>query len=355
MVARTRGGAGGVTRRSRIREVAEDSGVSVGTVSNVLNNPDLVAEATRRRVEESIRRLGFVRNASARRLRSGGGNAVGVIVLDVGNPFFTEVARGIEDRLAEADCVPMLCSSDERDDREARYLRLLEDQGVNGLLVTPAGPDLGRLAAIRRRGTPVVLLDRPSPDPELCSVAVDDVRGGDLAAGHLLALGHERIAFVNGPGKIRQCADRAIGVREALRAAGFDPATHLREVTIPTLNAGAGEAAVEQVLAGPRPPTGIVCVNDLAALGVLRGLRRRGLNAPADMAVVGYDDVEFAAELSPSLTSIRQPKYQLGRSAADLLLAELESGTGHRHRQVLFQPELVVRESSRRSPGRDDQ
>jgi LacI family transcriptional regulator len=316
----------------------------VGTVSNVLNNPDLVAEATRRRVEETIARLGFVRNGSARQLRAGRSTAVGAIVLDIGNPFFTEVARGIEDRLAEVDCVLVLCSSDERTDKEARYLRLLEEQGVNGVLVTPADGEVRRYGEIRSRGTPVVLLDRTSPEPDMCSVAVDDVKGGELAAGHLAALGHERIAFINGPTKIRQCADRRRGVRRALRSAGLDPAVHLREITITALNADSGEAALEQIMSGGPAPTAIACVNDVTALGVLRGLRRRGMTAPDDMAVVGYDDVEFAGMLSTPLTSVRQPKYQLGRSAADLLLAEAEPD--HRHRQVLFQPELVIRASS---------
>jgi LacI family transcriptional regulator len=333
-------------RRSRIQEVAEASGVSIGTVSNVLNNPEVVAEATRLRVEEAIRRLGFVRNGSARQLRAGRSSVVGAIVLDIGNPFFTEVARGIEDRLAEADCVLVLCSSDERTDKESRYLRLLEEQGVSGVLVTPADADVRRFGEIRRRGTPIVLLDRTSPDPDLCSVAVDDVKGGELAAGHLVALGHKRIAFLNGPTKIRQCADRRRGFHQAIRAAGLEPQTHLREITVPSLNADGGEAALERILAEGPVPTAIACVNDLAALGVLRGLRRRGMTAPDDMAVVGYDDVEFAGMLSTPLTSIRQPKYQLGRSAADLLLAE--SAPDHRHMQVQFQPELVVRESSRR-------
>jgi LacI family transcriptional regulator len=332
-------------RRSRIWEVAAASGVSIGTVSNVLNNPEVVAEATRRRVEDAIRRLDFIPNGSARQLRAGRIGAVGAVVLDVGNPFFTEVARGIEDRLAEADRVLMLCSSDGLVDKETRYLRLLEEQRVSGILVTPADGDVRRFAEIRRRGTPVVLLDRTSPDPDLCSGAVDDVKGGELAAGHLIAQGHQRIAFINGPTKIRQCADRGRGVRRALRAAGLDPAGHLREITVPNPNADSGEAVLDRLLGDGPAPTAIACLNDMTALGVLRGLRRRGMRAPDDVAVVGYDDVEFAGMLLTPLTSVRQPKYQLGRSAADLLLAESEPD--HRHRQVQFQPELIVRDSSR--------
>lgn len=338
-------------RRRSIRDVALLAGVSIGTVSNVLNNPELVAAETRTRVRSAIDTLGFVRNGSARQLRAGVSRTVGAIVLDIANPFFTEVARGIEDRLAEDDHILMLCSSDESPAKEDRYLRQLEEQGVRGVLVTPAGKDLDRIARTRDRGLHVVLLDRTSPAKDMCSVSVDDVRGGDLATTHLITAGHRRFGLVNGARKIRQCADRRRGVRRALRAAGLSPEDTLREATVATLNADGGEAALEELF-GPAVrrsawPTAVVCANDLIALGVLRGLKRRGISVPDEVAVVGYDDVEFAAMLSTSLTSVRQPKYQLGRAAADLLLDE--AGTEqreHEHRQVVFQPELVVRESS---------
>ncbi len=343
----TRPGGSKTAARRSIRDVASLAGVSVGTVSNVLNNPDLVAEATQARVRRAIEDLGFVRNASARQLRAGRSRAVGAIVLDVANPFFTEVTRGIEDRLSEAGCVLMVCSSDDSRDKESHYLNVLEEQRVLGVLITPAGRDVGQLERTRRLGTAVVLLDRPSPSPDLCSVAVDDVRGGELAGDHLLELGHRRIGFLNGPRTIRQCADRRRGLRKAVRAAGLNPDDVIVEVGTPTMNAQGGEAAVAEMLAStPVRPTAIFCVNDVTALGALRAIRRRGITVPDDMAVVGYDDVEFAAMLATPLSSVRQPKYRLGHSAADLLLAEA-TDDGHRHQQLLFRPELVVRESSR--------
>ncbi|HZC27720.1 MAG TPA: LacI family DNA-binding transcriptional regulator [Actinopolymorphaceae bacterium] len=332
-------------KRRSIRDVAELAGVSVGTVSNVLNKPSLVAEVTRSKVEAAIATLGFVRNGSARQLRAGTSRTVGAIVLDISNPFFTDVARGIEDRLAEDDHILVLASSDERPDKERRYLRLLEEQGVQGVLVSPAEDDLGWLDETQARGTAVVLLDRTSPTDTMCSVAVDDIKGGELAAAHLVSLGHRRIGFVNGSPKIRQCADRRKGVKKALRSAGLPLTPSLVEVTGTSLNADGGEEALERLLQLSDPVTAIVCVNDLTALGVLRGLRRRDINVPEQMSVVGYDDVEFAAVLTTPLTSIRQPRYQIGRAAAQLLLAEAGS-RGHLHEQVLFQPELIIRESS---------
>lgn len=333
-------------RRRSIRDVASLAGVSVGTVSNVLNNPELVAESTRDRVHRAIEDLGFVRNGSARQLRAGKSRSVGAIVLDVANPFFTEVTRGIEDRLREENCLLVLCNSDDSLEKEAHYLGVLEEQRVRGVLITPASRDVSRLEHMRRMGTAVVLLDRTSPTPDLCSVGVDDVRGGELAGEHLLGLGHRQIAFLNGPRSIRQCADRRRGLRKAVRNAGLDPDRVIEEITVSSLNAEGGEAAIAPMLRRSSPPPAMFCVNDLTALGVLRALLRRGLSVPDDVAVVGYDDVEFAAMLSTPLTSVRQPKYRLGQAAAELLLAEADEA-GHRHEQRLFQPELVVRESSR--------
>jgi LacI family transcriptional regulator len=336
--------------RNGIREVAEAAGVSIATVSNVLNHPDIVAPSTRRRVEEAMRGLRFVRNASAHQLRAGRSRTAGVIILDVTNPFWTEVARGVEDRLAEDDCIHFLCSTDGEPANERRYLRVLEEHGVRGILVNPTGPEIDQILQVRDRGTPIILLDRHSPLPDLCSVAVDDVRGGELAAAHLIAGGHRRIGFLNGSTQFRQCLDRRQGVRSACRAAGLDPDRDLIEFTLPGGSADSGEDAVYYLLDQPEPPTAVFCVGDLVALGVLRGLRKRGLSVPEDVAVVGYDDVEFAAELATPLTSVRQPTYQLGQTAARLLLDEARPE--HRHQQVVFQPELVVRESSAPRGGR---
>ncbi|MCP2263578.1 LacI family DNA-binding transcriptional regulator [Promicromonospora thailandica] len=330
-------------RRASIADVARAAGVSVGTVSNVLNRPDRVLPGTRERVEAAIAELSFVRNGSARQLRAGTITTIGAIVLDIANPFFTDVARGIEERLDRDDFTLMVASSDDDPGREQRYLRLFEEHGVQGIIVVPATDDIEHLQAVRRRGTGVVLLDRPSPDPGISSVAVDDVRGGELAAQHLLEQGHTRIAFLNGPHTIRQCADRHEGVVKALAAVGLDPEQALTEITVTSLNAEGGEAAIRGLLESGDQPTAVFCVNDLVALGVLRTLRTENIAVPTDMAVVGYDDVAFAAELSTPLTSVRQPTHELGVRAADLLLTAPDTAE-----HVMFQPTLVVRTSSAR-------
>lgn len=338
------------TRRS-IRDVARHAGVSVGTVSHVLNHPETVAAATRERVHLAITELGFVRDGSARQLRAGLSTTVGALVLDVANPFFTEVARGIEDRLATDGCLLILCSSDDSADRERHYLTALEEQRVRGLLVTPVTDDLTPLRRMRQRGTPVVLLDRTSGGGDMCSVAVDDVRGGQLAAEHLLSLGHRRIGLLGAPPSIRQWIDRRAGVHQAVIDAGLSPDTTLVEVPMDSLNARGGEAATATLMSLAAPPTALLCVNDLASLGALRCLLRQGVTVPDDVSIVGYDDVEFAAMLATPLTSVRQPQYDLGHAAADLLLTDAANAPGHTHQDLVFQPELVVRESTAPAAG----
>ena len=333
--------------KSSIREVAKRAGVSLGTVSNVLNRPEIVAEETRERVRSAIEEIGFVRNGSARQLRAGTSQHIGLVVLDVANPFFTEVARGVEDLANQAGYVVILCNSDDSVEKENHYLQVLEEQRALGVLITPVQSDASYLQRFRQRGISVVLLDRPSRIKDLCSVAVDDVRGGEIAVSHLLEQGHERIAFVHGPLSIRQCADRKRGVVRAVKSAGFDPGHALVDITTAAQSAKEGEMAVEQLLSSRIKPTAVFCANDLLALGLMRALIKRGFAIPRDMAMVGYDDVEFAGVLSTPLTSIRQPKYELGRAAAELLLDEANNPDSHEHKHIIYQPELVVRESSR--------
>ena len=335
-----------MSSKSGIREVAKRAGVSLGTVSNVLNRPDIVADETRERVRAAIAEIGFVRNGSARQLRAGTSQHIGLVVLDVANPFFTEVARGVEDLANQAGYVVILCNSDDSAEKENHYLHVLEEQRTQGVLITPVQSDASYLQRFRQRGIAVVLLDRPSRIKDLCSVAVDDVRGGELAAAHLLEAGHKRIGFVHGLLSIRQIADRRRGVIRAVKAAGLDSERAIVDIATSGQNSRVGEECVEKLLSAKTRPTAVFCANDLLALGLMRGLIKQGISIPGDMALVGYDDVEFASVLATPLTSIRQPKYELGRAAAELLLDEANNPASHVHKHITFQPELIVRESS---------
>lgn len=325
-----------------IRDVAERAGVSLGTVSNVLNRPDKVSEATREVVLAAIAELGFVRNSQAAQLRAGTSRSLGLIVLDLANPFFHDIARGIEDVATELGYALVLCNSDEQAAREDRYLQLLEEQRVRGMLITPVGPMSERLDALRRRGTPTVLVDRHDPRVDCCSVAVDDVAGGELAGAHLVARGHRRIAYVTGPLSLRQCKDRLTGLRRAV--ADHDVAVDVIEV--PALKARHGYEAARALFDDGEAPTAVFCANDLLALGVLRAAVSTGRRVPEDIALLGYDDIEFAADAAVPLSSIRQPTLHIGRTAAQLLVEECDHPDSHAHQQIMFRPELVVREST---------
>ncbi|MBB5802584.1 LacI family transcriptional regulator [Saccharothrix ecbatanensis] len=334
-----------------IRDVAARAKVSVGTVSNVLNRPEVVAPATRDRVLGAIVELGFVRNDAARQLRSGTPRAIGLVVLDVGNPFFTDVARGVEDTASDAGHAVILCNSDESAQREARHVELLAEQRVHGVLITPVDSDLAPVRRLRERGISVVLLDHPTVDPDLCAVAVDDRAGGETAVTHLLAEGYERIVMVNGPSRIHQARQRHQGAVDAVRKAGREEGV-LEELKVPALNVVSGQRAGEQLLARPprTRPDAVFCANDLLALGVLQVLVRAGVRVPQEIAIVGYDDIDFAAAAAVPLTSVRQPRQLIGRTGAELVIEETLRPAEHTHRHVLFAPELVVRESSRRVP-----
>jgi len=331
-------------KKPAIKDVARLAGVAVGTVSNVLNDRPSVTPDTRERVLAVIERIGYVPNATARRLRNGEVTTIGAVVLDLANPFFTEMARGVEDRLSQDGYTLMLSSSDEDAGRERRYLDLLLQQGVRGLLVTPSGNDLSYLAEIRERGTDVVLLD--SFSREFDSVWVDDVTGGALAAAHLLDGGRTRLALLNGPHTVRQCEARYHGVERAILTRELDLADVLTEVVLqaPMTAELAGVATHALLDAAGGPPDGILCVNDIVALGVLQALHTRGVSVPDDIAVVGYDDIMFSAMLSTPLTSVRQPTRQLGWTAADILL---RGDPDQRAQHVEFTPELIVRASSK--------
>ncbi|TDT97764.1 LacI family transcriptional regulator [Streptomyces sp. 846.5] len=329
-----------------IKDVARQAGVSVGTVSNVINRPDMVSEETRFRVQAVIERLGYVRSESARQLRAGQSRIMALLVLDMGNPFFVDVARGAERAARAAGLGVMVCNSGQSAAEEAEYLSLFAEQRVRGVLLTPADATGRNLDSFRRHRIPFVLVDRVAAGSSECSVSVDDVAGGTLAVRHLLAEGHRSIAYVSGPGHLQQIKDRRLGALAALAEAGL-PADALQDLPTEGLNVAAGRDAGARLLGLTSRPTAVFCANDLLALGVLQALYAAGVSVPGELAIVGYDDIEFAAAAAVPLTSVRQPALTMGAMAAELLLEETDDEAGkHRHQRVVLQPELVVRSSS---------
>lgn len=332
-----------------MKDVAALAGVSVGTVSNVVNSPDMVTSQTRQRVELAIAKLGWVPNESARQLRAGRSRSIGLVVLDISNPFFTDVLAGVEDSVQERGYAVQVGNSALRPERENRQLLLFEQQRVRGVLCAPIGVPDERIDDLRRRGIPVVMVDHASPEERYCAVSVDDVEGGRLAAEHLLGLGHRTLAVVGGPGRLQQVRDRRQGA-ELARSRHGDPAT-LLVISTEAMNAESGRAAADQVVALPpdERPTAVFATNDLLAIGLLQGFVAHGLHVPDDVAIIGYDDISFAASAAVPLSSVRQPREALGRRAAELLFDEIDAADQerpHDHQSIRFTPELVVRQST---------
>ncbi|WP_255556036.1 LacI family DNA-binding transcriptional regulator [Tessaracoccus palaemonis] len=342
-------GRDGHGRRQRIstREVAARAQVSIGTVSNVLNYPDRVLPATRERVEEAIRELGWVPNKQARDLRAGRSQTIGLAVMDVTNPFFADLLRGANSALEAAGYRTVIGDADNDLDRQQRILHGFLEQRVRGVILGPIGLEAADLDELTHAGINTVLVDRVLEGGVCCTVGVDDVAGGRIAVEHLLERGHRRLAIVGGRSTLAQVRDRRRGAQEAVDAAEAS----LLSISTDHLDfAGGRRAAGELALMDPHErPTGVFCTNDLVAVGLLQGLIGHGLRVPDDVAIVGYDDIDFAAAAAVPLSSVGQPRRRLGTTAAELLIAEFDAtanGLAHVHQAVQFTPELVVRDSS---------
>ena len=334
--------------KTSIRDVAQLAGVSVGTVSNVLNKPDGVSPDSVARVHKAIDALGYVRNDAARQLRAGISSTVGFVVLDGQNPFFNEVVRGAEDEASKNGIAILVGNTDEDSSREGMYLDLFEEQRVRGVLISPYGDISARLQQLRSRDIPAVLVDRINVDGKFSSVAVDSVAGGEIAVQHLIDTGRRRIAFVGGPFDIRQVRDRLEGARVAVDNSEFDVAIEVVATTALTVNEGV--LAGRRIMERPRQlrPDALFAANDLLALGLLQSLVVDGaLLVPNEISLIGFDDIAFAGAAAVPLSSVRQPSRVIGQTALRVLLEESEDPTMI-PRQTVFRPELVVRASTQR-------
>ncbi len=323
------------------RDVAQVAGVSQATVSNAINRPELVAPETLTRVLAAIDETGFIPNRHARALRAGRTSTVGLVVLDLSNPFWGSIARGVESGASEFGMNVMVSSSDESAEKEQRLVRALEEQQVSAIIVSPVEPEAEFLHGVRERGTRVVLIDIPHPTHEFPSVSYDHVLGAKLVGEFLIGQGHTSVAFINGPRSVPWCRDRLLGLRAAFADAGLDPDSSIAEITVESMTASGGADAVGSALQLQPRPTAVFAGNDVMALGVLRGLGENGLAVPADISVIGYDDVATSQMLSPPLTTVRQDAHLIGYLAAQKALSLGDS----RDEVLTMSPTLIVRES----------
>lgn len=329
-------------------EVAQRAGVSRSHVSNYFNHPERVSPEVTRRIAEAISSLGYVRNESARRLRSGANRQLGVILLDAWSPYFSEVSTGAEDEADEHGWTVHVLNSRRDPERESRHIAFLEGWRFPGFLIVPERPQVDRLEALARRGITPVLLDPPHAHPRstlLPIVEVDHLIGGSLAAAHLVESGGRRFAYVGNPHTVRHAEDRLSGFSTRLRESGVSSPVRLIETAGMEVRDGTAAAHYLIDLPAQDRPDAVFTANDVIAFGLVHGLLAAGVRIPDDIRVVGYDDVAMAAQLAIPLTTIRQPSALIGATAARLAIKLIE-GERMRDVHIVLQPELVVRQTS---------
>lgn len=306
-----------------IKQVAQHAGVSTATVSRVLADRPSVSEELRDRVLESVRALDYEPNRIARYLRVQTTRTIGVVLPDIQNTFFTSILRGIEDGVQQNDYTIIFSNSGDNIEREHKNLRALLAERVAGIIFVPISNDPADYLQMMKgkNSTPFIALDRAPEDMEIDTIAVKNTEGVNAAISHLISLGHRRIGMVCGPLEISTAFERLQGYYEALDQAGIPVIDTL--IQVGDYQKGSGYDAMEAFLALPEPPTAVFTANNLMTLGALKAIREHHLTIPSDMAIIGFDDPEWADIYQPPLTVVAQPTYQLGLLAARQLLARI--------------------------------
>lgn len=306
--------------RPTIRDVAREAGVSIGTVSAVINNREQVAEETKRHVLRLIAELGFEPNNAARSLKHGRISSIGFVVPDLQNPFFAAVAEGVQRGIGNNDVLLVLCATWSKTEREEYFARILRTQRLGGVIyLTGTGLPSPSLLDLAKAGL-VVLVDEILPGMDVPFVTSNNLAGARSIARHVLEAGHRRLGIVGGPPRLWTSEQRLAGFRESIAAAGLDPDA------VPYIagdySERSGYVAASQLLSGPREsrPTAILSANDLIAMGVMRYCRESGIAIPGQLSITGFDDIPAAEFLLPSLSTVAQPGLEMGRAAAELLL-----------------------------------
>ena len=327
--------------KPNVRDVAKHAQVSVGTVSNVLNRPSQVSEETRARVRNSIDMLGFVPNAlmksNAREPK-----VIGLILPLSDNPFYEELAQGIEDAVAKVGLRVLTGYSREDEAIELQLLTAMVDAGFKGVIVTPVGPRNQVFDKFIDNNIRVGFISQTDEEPEQCSVSIDQVRGGYIGLEYLYNLGHRNILWVSGPKHHHQSNQRYVGILAAAQEFGAT----VQVMNSPSLDFISGEQIAPQILARGPLPDAIFAGNDAIALGIINFLLKEGYKVPEDVSVLGFDNVAYAESALVPLSTVSQTPYQLGFTMGEQMVSELKADESNLHQHVVFQPQIVERAST---------
>jgi LacI family transcriptional regulator len=335
---------------STISDVARRAGISAMTVSRVINNSGDISPETRERVEKAIADLGYVPNALARSLRFKQTKTLALVLADITNPFFTTLARGVEDAASEQGFSVIFCNTDESESKEAEYLNVVLQKQVDGLLLVPACCSGDSVTFLQEHKATVVVLDRRMSDAKVDTVRCDSEEGAYRLTRHLLDLGHTRIAILSGPPAASTATDRVAGYRRALAEAGLE--SHAELVYHGEFAQASGHQMALQALAVTPRPTALFAANNFITSGAFRAVREAGLRVPEDISIVSFDDLPMASDMGPFLTVAAQPAYEMGRRATELLLTRLAGEGPAGPQEIVLPTEIIVRKSSAPPPAR---
>ena len=328
---------------STIQDVARLAGVAPITASRVINNSGYASQSVRERVLQAVEELGYVPNTLARSLRSRKTDTLALILSDITNPFFTTIARGVEDTASDAGYTVIFCNTDESESEERKYLNVLLQKRVDGILLIPAGNGVQSVQAARDQGIPVVVLDRRAPGCAADVVRGDSEGGARSLTQLLISLGHRRIALMTGSPNVSTAQDRATGYHAAMHAAGLEKE---ELVFYGRFTQASGAEMVRQAIAARPAPTALFAANNFIAIGALNQLRELGQRVPEDMALVSFDDLPAPLVTFPFLTVAAQPAYEMGCRATTRLIERLEAASTDEYREIILPTEVILRASS---------
>lgn len=327
-----------------IRDVAKQAGVAPMTVSRVINNSGYVSEDTRTRVEEAISRLGYVPNMLGPSLRFNQTNTLALVLTDITNPFWTTVARGVEDAAQEAGYSVILCNTDESEAKQDQYLTMLLKRRIDGILLVPSTSTSNVVQTIKNQGVKVVVLDREVNDTEVDVVEGDSVGGAYQLTRYLIELGHQHIAILSGPQNVSTSSQRVAGFCRAIEEANLTHNT--ANIYWGEFSQTLGHEMVRRALQSTPRPTAFLAVNNFIANGALQALREMNIRVPEDISVVSFDDIPVAINPMPFLTVAAQPAYEMGYQATQLLVARLINAGPETVQKIILPVEILIRQSS---------
>ncbi|MDP2966580.1 MAG: LacI family DNA-binding transcriptional regulator [Pelolinea sp.] len=326
-----------------IHNVAKLAGVAPITVSRVINNSGYISDKTRKKVQVAISELGYVPNILARSLRSKRTNTLALVFTDITNPFFTILARGVEDTASIAGFNVIFCNTDESQEKEDNYIQLLLQKQVDGILLVPAGSNTRSIKVIQEQNTPLVILDRRVSHSNVDIVRGDSEGGAYQLTKYLIDLGHRHIAIISGPRNVSTAEDRLLGYKRAMEENGLKENI---QSYYGRFTQACGNDLTRKIFSHDPKPTALFAANNLMAIGALRALRDIGFKVPDDVALVSFDDIPENLTAFPFMTVVTQPSYELGKRATELLISRIKNDSAPENQEIIFPVEFFERASS---------